>query len=71
MAFLACAAAHTVNGVAAIHSKIITDTIFQDFYQLFPEKFQNKTNGAQCARRGPKSKGQKAVIRRHLTQAPS
>eukprot|EP00798_Chlamydomonas_sp_ICE-L_P020335 gene20335-27097_t len=45
MAFLAVAACHTVNGVAFIHSKIIKDTIFKDFYQLFPEKFQNKTNG--------------------------
>ncbi len=45
MAYLAVAACHTVNGVAAIHSEIIKDTIFNDFYQLFPEKFQNKTNG--------------------------
>ena len=45
MAYLAVVASHTVNGVAAIHSQIIKDTILKDFYQLWPEKFQNKTNG--------------------------
>ena len=45
MAYLAVVASHTVNGVAAIHSDIIRDTIFQPFAELFPEKFQNKTNG--------------------------
>ena len=45
MAYLAVVASHTVNGVAAIHSQIIRDTIFRDFAQLQPEKFQNKTNG--------------------------
>ncbi|GIL74061.1 hypothetical protein Vretimale_4977 [Volvox reticuliferus] len=45
MAYLAVVASHTVNGVAAIHSEIIKDTIFKDFYDLWPSKFQNKTNG--------------------------
>jgi starch phosphorylase len=45
MAYLAAVASHTVNGVAAIHSDIIRRTIFRDFYDLWPEKFQNKTNG--------------------------
>jgi len=45
MAYLAVVASHTVNGVAAIHSEIIKETIFNDFYQLWPNKFQNKTNG--------------------------
>lgn len=36
MAYLAVAASHTVNGVAAIHSDIIKDTIFKDFADLFP-----------------------------------
>jgi len=45
MAYLAVVASHSVNGVAAIHSEIIKDTIFHDFFQLWPEKFQNKTNG--------------------------
>jgi len=45
MAYLAVVASHTVNGVAAIHSQIIRDTIFRDFAELEPAKFQNKTNG--------------------------
>eukprot|EP00879_Flechtneria_rotunda_P002992 GHRR01003210.1.p1 GENE.GHRR01003210.1~~GHRR01003210.1.p1 ORF type:complete len:957 (+),score=328.75 GHRR01003210.1:132-3002(+) len=45
MAYLAAVASHTVNGVAAIHSDIIKNTIFKDFADLFPGKFQNKTNG--------------------------
>jgi starch phosphorylase len=55
MAYLALVASHTVNGVAAIHSKLIKETIFKDFHDIWPEKFQNKTNGvtqrrwlAQC-----------------------
>jgi glycogen phosphorylase len=45
MAYLAVVASHTINGVAAIHSEIIKDTIFREFHDLWPEKFQNKTNG--------------------------
>eukprot|EP00475_Leptophrys_vorax_P027913 TRINITY_DN3994_c0_g3_i4.p1 TRINITY_DN3994_c0_g3~~TRINITY_DN3994_c0_g3_i4.p1 ORF type:complete len:758 (-),score=89.66 TRINITY_DN3994_c0_g3_i4:26-2275(-) len=45
MANLAIIASHTVNGVAAIHSELIKETIFKDFYEMWPEKFQNKTNG--------------------------
>ena len=45
MAYLAVVASHTVNGVAAIHSDIIRHTIFKDFADLEPAKFQNKTNG--------------------------
>lgn len=45
MAYLAVVASHTVNGVAAIHSDIIRETIFKDFADLWPGKFQNKTNG--------------------------
>ena len=45
MAYLAVVASHTVNGVAAIHSDIIRNTIFKDFADLWPQKFQNKTNG--------------------------
>lgn len=46
MAHLAVIGSHTVNGVAALHSKIIKETIFKDFVWLSgEEKFQNKTNG--------------------------
>ena len=45
MAYLAVVASHTVNGVAAIHSDIIRESVFKDFAELWPHKFQNKTNG--------------------------
>eukprot|EP00884_Botryococcus_braunii_P009371 jgi/Botrbrau1/18435/Bobra.0072s0023.1 len=45
MAYMAIVGSSYVNGVAAIHSQILKDDLFKDFYALFPEKFQNKTNG--------------------------
>jgi starch phosphorylase len=45
MAYLAVVGSAHVNGVAAIHSDIVKNEIFNDFYKLFPNKFQNKTNG--------------------------
>ena len=45
MAHLAIVGSHAVNGVAAIHSDILKKSVFKDFYEFFPEKFQNKTNG--------------------------
>jgi len=45
MAHLAIVGSFAVNGVAAIHSEIIKHTIFEDFFEIWPEKFQNKTNG--------------------------
>ena len=46
MAHLAVVGSHTVNGVAAIHSDLIRQTIFKDFVEFFgAAKFQNKTNG--------------------------
>lgn len=45
MAHLSIVGSHAVNGVAAIHSEIIKKDIFKDFYEMTPEKFQNKTNG--------------------------
>ncbi|XP_023013951.2 glycogen phosphorylase [Leptinotarsa decemlineata] len=45
MAHLSIVGSHAVNGVARIHSEIIKSDLFKDFYELTPEKFQNKTNG--------------------------
>ncbi|XP_022901495.2 glycogen phosphorylase [Onthophagus taurus] len=45
MAHLSIVGSHAVNGVARIHSEIIKNDLFKDFYELTPEKFQNKTNG--------------------------
>ncbi|MDD5069279.1 MAG: glycogen/starch/alpha-glucan phosphorylase [Candidatus Omnitrophica bacterium] len=45
MANLSIIASHSVNGVSALHSKIIRESIFKDFYVFWPEKFNNKTNG--------------------------
>ncbi|KAJ7533625.1 hypothetical protein O6H91_13G057500 [Diphasiastrum complanatum] len=45
MANLCVIAGHKVNGVAAIHSEIVKEEVFNDFYKIWPEKFQNKTNG--------------------------
>ncbi|PWL72343.1 MAG: glycogen phosphorylase [Clostridiales bacterium] len=45
MAHLAVYASHCVNGVAAIHTEILKKETLQDWYQLYPERFQNKTNG--------------------------
>ena len=45
MPFLSIIGSHTINGVAALHTDLLKKTIFQDFYKMFPERFQNKTNG--------------------------
>lgn len=45
MAYLAVVGSHAVNGVAELHSKLMIETIFRDFAEMWPEKFQNKTNG--------------------------
>jgi glycogen phosphorylase len=45
MANLACVGSHAINGVAALHTELIKSTVLHDFYELYPEKFSNKTNG--------------------------
>lgn len=45
MARLAVYASHSTNGVAAIHTQILKDDVFMRWYQLYPERFNNKTNG--------------------------
>lgn len=45
MAHLAAVGSHAINGVAALHSELLKQTVLKDFYELTPEKFSNKTNG--------------------------
>jgi len=45
MASLGIVGSHKINGVAALHSDLIKKTLFRDFYEVFPDKFTNKTNG--------------------------
>jgi len=45
MAHLACVGSYAINGVAALHSRLLQETVLRDFHELWPYKFQNKTNG--------------------------
>ena len=45
MANLACVGSHAINGVAALHSELLKQTVLRDFYRVMPEKFFNVTNG--------------------------
>lgn len=45
MANLACVGSHKVNGVAQLHTELLKQTVLRDFYELWPEKFTNITNG--------------------------
>jgi starch phosphorylase len=45
MAYLAIVGSTSVNGVAALHSELLKQGLFRDFYELWPHKFNNKTNG--------------------------
>ncbi len=45
MAPLAIIGSHSINGVAELHSKLLRTRIFKEYYEIFPERFNNKTNG--------------------------
>ena len=45
MAYLAVVASHSINGVSELHSQLMRQSIFADFAKLWPERFNNKTNG--------------------------
>ncbi len=45
MAHLACVGSYAINGVAKLHSELLKNTVLHDFYEMYPEKFTNVTNG--------------------------
>ncbi len=45
MAYLAVLTSHSINGVSALHSELMKESIFSDFARLWPQRFNNKTNG--------------------------
>ena len=45
MAHLATVGSHAINGVAALHSELLKENVLKDFYEMWPERFSNKTNG--------------------------
>ena len=45
MAYLSIIGSHSVNGVAALHSELLKNSLLKDFYEFYPERFNNKTNG--------------------------
>ena len=45
MAYLSVVGSHSVNGVARLHSELLKTHLFRDFYEMFPDRFNNKTNG--------------------------
>ena len=45
MANLSVIGSHSINGVSKLHSNILTETIFKDFYKMYPDRFDNVTNG--------------------------
>jgi starch phosphorylase len=45
MAHLACVGSHAINGVATLHSELLKKDVLKDFYEMWPQKFSNKTNG--------------------------
>ncbi len=45
MAHLATVGSHAINGVAALHSELLKASTLKDFYEMWPERFSNKTNG--------------------------
>ena len=67
MAWLAIVGSFSVNGVAALHSQLLRDGLFHDFYQLWPEKFNNKTNGVTPRRWvAHANPGMTALISEHI-----
>jgi starch phosphorylase len=67
MAWLAIIGSFSVNGVAALHSRLLREGLFRDFVDLWPEKFNNKTNGVTPRRWvAHANPGMSALIRRQI-----
>ena len=45
MAHLAVVGSHSVNGVSRLHTEILKESEMRDFYEIYPDRFDNKTNG--------------------------
>jgi starch phosphorylase len=45
MAHVAAVGSHAINGVAALHTNLLTSNVFRDFHELYPDRFHNVTNG--------------------------
>jgi starch phosphorylase len=45
MGYLAVVGSHSINGVSELHTKLLKESMFRDFYDIFPQRFNNKTNG--------------------------
>ena len=50
MANLSIIFSHSINGVSALHTQILKDTVFHEFYEMVPQRFNNKTNGVSPRR---------------------
>jgi starch phosphorylase len=67
MAHLACVGSHAINGVAALHTALLKQTVLRDFYRVMPAKFLNVTNGVTPRRWLVLSNpGLSALISRHI-----
>jgi len=67
MAHLASAGSHAINGVAALHTELLKETVLRDFHTIAPEKFFNVTNGVTPRRwMALSNPGLSALITRHI-----
>jgi starch phosphorylase len=67
MAHLASVGSHAINGVAAMHSELLKETVLRDFYRVMPGKFINVTNGVTPRRWVALSNpGLSALVTRHI-----
>ena len=67
MANLACVGSHRINGVAALHTDLLKKEVLHDFYELWPEKFINVTNGVTPRRwLAVSNPEQSALMTRHI-----